>query len=150
MGNICRSPMGQGVFEQLVREAGLEKHVLVDSAGTHAYHVGNPPDTRAQTAAEGRGYDLRTQRARQAADLDISAFDYVVAMDSDNLQNLREICPPGEEAKLRLLLDYADGVRGRDVPDPYYGGKSGFERVLDLVEQGSRGLLYHIRERHRL
>lgn len=142
--------MGQGVFERMVREEGLEAHVFVDSAGTHAYHVGNPPDIRARTAAERRGYDIAAQRARQAADVDFTAFDYVVAMDRDNLRHLQEICPPGEEAKLAMLLDYSDGFRGRDVPDPYYGGKSGFERVLDLVEQGARGLLEHIRERHRL
>ncbi|MCG6868009.1 MAG: low molecular weight phosphotyrosine protein phosphatase [Gammaproteobacteria bacterium] len=150
MGNICRSPMGQGVFERLVREAGLESDVFVDSAGTHAYHIGHPPDTRAQSAAESRGYDIRSQRARQAGDFDISAFDYIVAMDSDNLQHLREMSPPGEEGKIRLLLDFGDGRPGREVPDPYYGGRSGFERVLDLVEQGSRGLLEYIRDRHRL
>lgn len=146
MGNICRSPTAQGVFEALVVEAGLEPVILIDSAGTHAYHVGNPPDTRATEAASRRGIDLTAQRARRVEAADFARFDYVLAMDSSNLDDLLSVCPAEHQGKVRLFLEFA-GSESSDVPDPYYGGAQGFERVLDLVEEGARGLLGDVRTR---
>ncbi len=147
MGNICRSPTAQGVFESLVAEAGLETRVRIDSAGTHAYHVGDPPDQRATAAAAQRGIDLSRQRARRIETDDFARFDYVLAMDSSNYEDLLRICPQPQRHKVRLLLEFAATDTVRDVPDPYYGGAQGFVRVLDLVEQGTRGLLADIRRR---
>lgn len=148
MGNICRSPMAHGYFEHLVRQAGLERHIQVDSAGTHAYHVGNPPDTRAQQTARRRGIDLSAQRARKAMREDFHTFDYVLAMDRDNHALLAELCPEGQEHKLRLFLEFAPQFAEREVPDPYYGGAEGFERVFDMIEAAAAGLLEDIRSRH--
>ena len=148
MGNICRSPTAHGVFQTLVESEGLADAVRVDSAGTHAYHVGEPPDLRAQETALQRGIDLSGQRARRVASMDFDGFDYVLAMDRDNYQILERLCPAGHEHKLRLFLDFAPEVGVREVPDPYYGGARGFEKVMDLVEAASRGLLAEIRERH--
>ena len=150
MGNICRSPMSQGVFEKLVEKAGLADIIYADSAGTHAYHVDKPPDRRAQAAASKRGYDLKKQRARRAAVADFEDFDYVVAMDFLNLEHLYEICPPGKEDKVKLFMDFAEDRIEEEVPDPYYGAPSGFERVLDLVEDAAEGLLNDVRQRHRV
>jgi len=150
MGNICRSPMAHGYFEHLVREAGLEERISVDSAGTHAYHVGQPPDTRAQATARRRGIDLSDQRARKAIAGDFHEFDYVLAMDRDNFAMLRAICPEGQEQKLHLFLEFAPQLAEREVPDPYYGGTGGFEGVLDMVEAAAQGLLQAIREQHGL
>ncbi|TCK18362.1 protein tyrosine phosphatase [Thiogranum longum] len=147
MGNICRSPTAQGVFERLVEEAGLAAHVDIDSAGTHAYHVGEPPDRRATQAAAGRGIDLTSQRARRVREHDFESFDYVLAMDHDNLDELRAICPAHYQERVRLLLEFAETSQHGDVPDPYYGGAQGFERVLDMVEDGAQGLLEEIRQR---
>jgi protein-tyrosine phosphatase len=141
MGNICRSPTAQGVFNKLVEERGLEGRVSVDSAGTHAYHVGEPPDARSARAAANRGIDLSHQRARRVTVQDFHQFDYVLAMDSDNYNHLTAMCPEGSEYKLRLFLSFAPHIEIRDVPDPYYGGVTGFERVLDMVEEAARGLL---------
>jgi protein-tyrosine phosphatase len=135
-GNICRSPTAEGVLRHLAKEAGVEVHV--ESAGTGDWHLGHPPDERAQHHARGRGYDLSAQRARQVAQRDFEAFDLIVAMDRGHLSALRVRCPREHQAKLRLL------VPGRDVPDPYYGGAEGFERVLDLVEAACAGLLLEI------
>jgi len=140
MGNICRSPTAEGVFRHYVSQAGLNASVVIDSAGTHAYHVGEPPDRRAQAAAERRGMSLQGIRARRVADEDFERFDFVIAMDEDNLLLLKDQAPPEHHSKLRLFLEYSSGSE-REVPDPYYGGASGFERVLDLVEDASRGLL---------
>jgi len=140
MGNICRSPTAEGVFRHYVSEAGLDASVTIDSAGTHAYHVGEPPDSRAMAAAERRGMSLQGIRARRVADDDFERFDYVIAMDEDNLVRLKDKAPPEHHSKLRLFLDFSSGSE-REVPDPYYGGAAGFERVLDLVEEASRGLL---------
>ncbi len=148
MGNICRSPTAEGVFRKYLAEAGLEERVGVDSAGTHAYHVGEPPDPRAQSAAALREVDLSTQRARKAAALDFERFDYIVAMDRENLTNLEAICPQGQEHKLRLLMQYAEHFATEDVPDPYYGGAAGFDRVLDMIEAASAELLQEIRSKH--
>ena len=150
MGNICRSPMAHGYFEHLVRQAGLEQQIQVDSAGTHAYHVGNPPDTRALQTAQRRGIDLSAQRARKALREDFHTFDYVLAMDRDNHALLAELCPEGQEHKLRLFLEFAPQLGEREVPDPYYGGAEGFERVFDMVEAAAQGLLAEIRSRHGL
>jgi protein-tyrosine phosphatase len=148
MGNICRSPTAEGVFAKRLEEAGLAHMVAVDSAGTHAYHVGDPPDPRAQRTAAKRGIDLSGLRARRAQPEDFSRFDYVLAMDRDNFLHLQEICPPGEEHKLNLFLSYAPHLDRDEVPDPYYGGPTGFERVLDMIEAASEGLLEDIRRRH--
>jgi protein-tyrosine phosphatase len=147
MGNICRSPTAQGVFESLLSEAQLADRVQVDSAGTHAYHLGKPPDARAIQAAAGRGIDLTRQRARRVEVDDFTHFDYVLAMDHDNREELLAICPPAQRDKIRLFLEFTDAPAGAEVPDPYYGGALGFERVLDLVEEGARGLLEEIRRR---
>jgi protein-tyrosine phosphatase len=147
MGNICRSPTAEGVFRQMVREAGLGDVIHTDSAGTHAYHVDNPPDRRARAAAERRGYSLDDLRARRVTDLDFEGFDFVIAMDKDNLANLRAAADEQHHEKIVLFLEFADGVGIREVPDPYYGGSAGFERVLDLVEQASRGLLETAKKR---
>lgn len=150
MGNICRSPTSQGVFEKLVNDAGLASKIRSDSAGTHAYHVDNPPDKRAQAAAKKRGYDLSHQRARRTIALDFEEYDYIMAMDYLNVEHLYEICPPGQEDKIRLFMQFAVNCTQEEVPDPYYGARSGFERVLDLVEEASRGLLAQIRQSHGL
>jgi low molecular weight protein-tyrosine phosphatase len=148
MGNICRSPTAHGVFRRMVEQAGLSHLIEIDSAGTHAYHVGEPPDRRAQTTALRRGIDLADLRARKAVPEDLERCDYVLAMDQDNYHSLCAICPPGLEGRIGLFLDYAPQLRMREVPDPYYGGPQGFEQVLDLVETASAGLLEHIRSRH--
>lgn len=148
LGNICRSPTAEGVFSKLVEEEGLAERIRIDSAGTHAYHVGNPPDARAQAAARKRGVELGGLRARKVIAEDFDVFDYVLAMDVNNYEDLSQVCPPGQEHKLSLFLEYAPDAAVREVPDPYYGGATGFEQVLDLVEQAARGLLDDIRRRH--
>lgn len=148
MGNICRSPTAQGVFEQLVHSHGLADRITVDSAGTHAYHVGNPPDKRSQAAAQGRGLDLSTQRARQVKGDDFRAFDYILAMDRANLDDLLRHGSPEQRGRIRLFMSFASRWESDEVPDPYYGGSTGFERVLDMVEDAAEGLLAHIRRHH--
>ena len=140
MGNICRSPTAEGVFRHFVNEAGLSDRIVADSAGTHAYHVGEPPDRRACAAAERRGISLAKIRARRVSDRDFEEFDYIIAMDEDNQQRLLEQAPDEHRSKVKLFLSFAS-VSETEVPDPYYGGAAGFERVLDLVEEASRGLL---------
>ncbi len=141
MGNICRSPTAEGVFRQKVLDAGLEERIHIDSAGTHAYHVGEPPDSRAQAAALQRGFDLSDQRARRVSAADFEEFDYIIAMDQSNFADLQAICPPGHEHKIKLFLEYGERCDTCEVPDPYYGGRTGFERVLDLIEDAAEGLL---------
>jgi len=150
LGNICRSPTAEGVFRQVVEQAGLLDDIEIDSAGTHAYHVGAPPDARAQDAARRRGIDLGSLRGRQARRHDIERFDYILAMDKENLQNLLSICPAGLESKVRLFLEFAPGRPEREVPDPYFGGDQGFERVLDMIEEAAEGLLAHLRQKHQI
>ena len=140
MGNICRSPTAEGVFRHHVAEAGLEDRFEIDSAGTHAYHVGEPPDRRAQEAATRRGFSLAEIRARRVAADDFERFHYIIAMDEDNLAMLHEQADGAHRDKIRLFLEFGTGPE-TEVPDPYYGGATGFERVLDLVEDASRGLL---------
>ncbi|MDX1592661.1 MAG: low molecular weight protein-tyrosine-phosphatase [Gammaproteobacteria bacterium] len=146
MGNICRSPTAEGVFRKLLDEQGIGDEYHVDSAGTHAYHVGEPPDSRAQQAAMRRGIDLSDQRARQVEVGDFAAFDRILAMDGENLAMLEARCPGEHRHKLARLLDYAPDCGRRDVPDPYYGGGRGFEEVLDLVTAAGRGLLAQLSE----
>lgn len=146
MGNICRSPTAQGVFQRMIEQTGLMQQIKIDSAGTHAYHIGNPPDPRALAVASRRGIDLSPLRARRVKAGDFEAYDYILAMDQDNLNALRMVCPPEQNYKLRLFLDFAPDLKLRDVPDPYYGGATGFEQVLDLVEAASEGLLRHLRQ----
>lgn len=148
MGNICRSPTAEGVFRKLVIEAGLEQQIEIDSAGTHAYHVGEPPDTRAQEAAKRRGVDISGLRGRHATSADFERFDYVLVMDEENYDNLLDICPSSHEQKLQLFLEYAPQRPEREVPDPYFGGAAGFDRVLDMVEEAAQGLLDHIKRQH--
>lgn len=150
LGNICRSPTAEGVFRAVVEREGLLQHIDIDSAGTHAYHVGEPPDARAQAAAQRRGVDLSGLRGRRATRVDIECFDYILAMDEENYQNLQAISPQGLEHKIRLFLEFAPQRPEREVPDPYFGGEGGFERVLDMIEEASEGLLAHLRERHGL
>ena len=140
MGNICRSPTAEGVFRYHVEQAGLADSLLIDSAGTHAYHTGEPPDRRARAAAERRGMSLEGIRARRVIAGDFERFDYIIAMDEDNLARLRDESPIEHHDKLRLFLEFGN-LSEREVPDPYYGGSAGFERVLDLVDEASRGLL---------
>ena len=140
MGNICRSPTAEGVFRYYVEQAEVSQQLQIDSAGTHAYHVGEPPDRRARAAAERRGMSLDNIYARRVTTEDFERFDYIIAMDEDNLARLHEESPEEHRSKLRLFLEFSDGGE-REVPDPYYGGAAGFERVLDLVEAASRGLL---------
>jgi protein-tyrosine phosphatase len=147
MGNICRSPTAEGVFRHLVAEAGLTEAVFVDSAGTHAYHVNEPPDRRSRAAAQRRGISLDEIRARRVDERDFERFDYVVAMDRDNHAVLLGQAEPGYHGKIRLFMEFSPGQE-EEVPDPYYGGASGFERVLDLVEDAARGLLADISDRH--
>jgi len=144
MGNICRSPTAEGVFRHKVVDAGLEDRIHIDSAGTIAYHIGHPPDPRAQKAALKRGIDLSTQRARKVTSADFEEFDFVIAMDSDNHYELEAICPAEHENRLHMFLKFAHNSRETDVPDPYYGGGNGFETVLDLIDDASEGLLEHL------
>jgi len=144
MGNICRSPTAEGVFRNLVQGAGLAQQILIDSAGTHDYHIGAPPDRRAQAAAVQRGYDLSELRGRQVEKCDFDEFDYILAMDADNLANLNHIKPSQHRARLGLFLEYGQRFTEREVPDPYYGGVQGFDHVLDLVEDAAAGLLAKI------
>ena len=145
MGNICRSPTAEGVFRHKVEQINAEDQIAIDSAGTHAYHVGNPPDGRAQEAALKRNIDLSKQRARRVSPDDFIHFDYVIAMDESNREDLLAICPAGYEDRVHLFLDFSD-CNESEVPDPYYGQGRGFEIVLNLVEDAADGLLKHIRE----
>jgi len=148
MGNICRSPTAEAVFRHYVESAGLAEYILIDSAGTHDYHIGHPPDSRAMQAAQQRGYDMSGLRGRQVEKSDFMRSDYVLAMDSANLAILHRMTPPSSDAHVGLFLEYARHHAEREVPDPYYGGADGFERVLDMVEDAAEGLLQHIRKRH--
>lgn len=147
MGNICRSPTAEGVFRKVWMERAPELSIYIDSAGTHAYHVGHPPDPRAQRAALRRGVDLSAQRARRVAEQDFERFDLVLAMDRLNVELLKELSPSEYHERIRLFLEFAPHLGRLEVPDPYYGGSNGFEHVLDLVEEASAGLLEHLRSR---
>jgi protein-tyrosine phosphatase len=145
LGNICRSPTAEGVFRKLVRDMKLEHQFEIDSAGTHAYHVGEPPDERAQAACARRGIDISRLSGRKAVAADIERFDYVLAMDRENFENLIDICPTGLESRIRLFMEFAPDRPEEEVPDPYFGGAGGFDRVLDMIEDAAQGLLEDIR-----
>jgi protein-tyrosine phosphatase len=147
LGNICRSPTAEGVFRKLIEDAGLDARVHVDSAGTAGYHEGAPPDARAMAAASARGFDLGGIRARRVVPEDFESFDLILAMDEDNLLDLQRAAPEGARARLALLLDYSASGTRRAVPDPYYGGRNGFEQVLDLVTEACAGLVEELRRR---
>lgn len=147
MGNICRSPTAEGVLRAMVEREGLAHAFEIDSAGTHAYHVGEAPDPRARKAALQRGYDLSALRARRINELDFSHFDCILAMDRENLAMLSRACPVEHRHKLGLFLEYAANHEEEEVPDPYYGGNEGFEHVLDMVEDAARGLIAAMRSR---
>lgn len=152
MGNICRSPTAEAVLRHQLQRAGLDAWVEVDSAGTHGYHIGSPPDPRSQEHAALRGYDLASLRARQVSSLDFRDFDLLLAMDADNLAMLRHNCPSPElRERVARLLDFLPSGSSHAgtvaVPDPYYGGEQGFGHVLDLVESACEGLVTHLRER---
>jgi len=149
MGNICRSPSAEGYFQHIVKQAGLEDKIKTDSAGTHAYHIGSPPDNRAQAAASKRGIDLSALRGRQVEPADFKKFDYVLAMDDSNFSDLEAVA--GDVANnLFMFLKFAENFSETEVPDPYYGGDQGFEHVLDLIENASQGLLADIKAQHSL
>ena len=147
-GNICRSPTAEGVFKHLVEKAGLTARITTDSAGTGDYHVGEAPDPRAQSAALVRGYDISPLCARQVTPRDFSEFDYILAMDETHVRQLRRLSPPEHTDKIKLFMAFAGQGAPREVPDPYYGGAQGFERVLDMVEQAARGLLDYLRKKN--
>lgn len=143
-GNICRSPTAEGVFRHLARERGVLERFAIDSAGTHDYHVGEPPDPRAVQHAARRGYDLAPLRARQVIRADFERFGRILAMDRGHLRQLQALAPRGSPARVSMFLDHSENWRGLDVPDPYYGGARGFEEVLDMVEEASARLLEEI------
>ena len=141
LGNICRSPTAEAMLRRKAHEAGLDGRIEVDSAGTADYHVDSPPDRRAIAHGERRGLEMRHLRGRQVSREDFDRFDHVLAMDEDNLMNLRRLRPPGSHAKLALLLSYAPEAGALEVPDPYYGGPEGFETVLDLAAAAADGFI---------
>ena len=145
MGNICRSPTAEGVFREFVQRHAPELDLEIDSAGTHDYHVGEPPDPRALKAASSRGLDLSALRARQVEDADFERFDLILAMDRVNYETLLDRSPAQYRSRIRLLLEFADDAGRDEVPDPYYGGAKGFEEVLDLLEDAAAGLLAEVR-----
>lgn len=147
MGNICRSPTAEAVFRTKVREAGLEKHVIVDSAGTHGFHAGEAPDTRATRAAKKRGYDMESLVARQLTKEDFAHFDLVLAMDWENHAMLQQLAPRQYHHKIKLLMSFATEHESAVIPDPYYGGADGFETVLDYVEDACINLVDFVRRR---
>ncbi len=149
MGNICRSPTAEGVFRKMVAESALAGHVDIDSAGTHGYHVGAPPDPRSLEHAALRGYDLAPLRSRQVTSSDFSRFDYILAADQLNIRALKAIGAARFHHKIALLLDYGGPEDEYEVPDPYGGEENDFERVLDLVEEACAGLHEHITEQLR-
>jgi len=149
LGNICRSPTAEIVFREIVAREAPELAIEIDSAGTAAYHVGAPPDTRTRQAALRRGYDMSALRARVVEPQDFGRFDLILAMDRQNLETLHRRAPAVARDRIRLFLEFAPDADETDVPDPYYGGANGFEEVLDLVEAAARGLLAHVKSQDR-
>ena len=147
-GNICRSPTAEGVLRKLAAEAGLGDRIVIESAGTDDYHVGDPPDPRAIRRAGLRGYDLRALRARQVEPRDFDRFDLIVAMDRGHHRVLSKLCPPQRVAAVRLFLDFAANDGPRDMPDPYYGGIEDYDHALDLIEPGAAALLEALKKDH--
>ena len=146
MGNICRSPMAEGYFSQFLSKRAGHLDITTDSAGTHGYHIGSPPDERAQAATRRRGIDISGLKARNVAEEDFERFDYILAMDQDNLEILMEQADPIYHDRIHLFLNFSQAHAGSDVPDPYYGGTTGFERVLDLIEKAAEGLLTELEQ----
>lgn len=146
-GNICRSPTAEGVFRNLLAREAPELQVVVDSAGIGGWHIGSPPDERSQAAAQRRGVDISGLRARQIAGEDFESFDLILAMDLQNLSELKRRAPAQHKERVRLFLDFIPGGEADEVPDPYYGGEAGFEHVLDLTEQAALGLLQYLKAR---
>jgi protein-tyrosine phosphatase len=145
LGNICRSPLAEGVFRHLVREHALEEHFHIDSAGTGAWHVGEPPDPRSREVAERHGVGLDGQRARQVRDQDFAEFDYIVAMDRQNLKALERLrVRSGGEAEVLLLRDHDPAPGDGEVPDPYYGGPRGFDDVFEMIRRSAAEFLRHL------
>lgn len=144
LGNFCRSPTAQAVFEAQLAASPLAGKVVVDSAGTGSYHLGKAPDPRSRAASRERGYNLDQQRARQVTPEDFHRFDYILAMDADNLSNLMAMAPEPARATVALFLDFSAGTELREVPDPYFGGDEGFARVLDLCEQASKDFIAYL------
>jgi len=144
MGNICRSPTAHGVFRQLVKNKGYEEKILTDSAGTHAYHVGNAPDNRSIATALKHNIDINDLKARQVHESDFEYFDYLLVMDEHNYSLVNEACPAEYKTKVGYFLDFARQTAIKEVPDPYYGEGDGFERVFNMIEDASEGLLEHI------
>ena len=148
LGNICRSPTAHGVFAHLVKSSGLNDKVTVDSAGTAGWHIGAEPDKRSQAVAAQRGYDLSELQARQVSLADFIRFDYILAMDEQNLQDLKLLRPENYKGCLKLFLSFDQCFAETEVPDPYYGGDQGFEHVVDLIEAAAQALLNDIQLRH--
>lgn len=150
MGNLCRSPTAHAVFTRYATDAQLGRLLMIESAGTHVGVAGDPPDARAQRAAAQRGYDMSRHKTRSIRKVDFERFEYVLAADENNLASLTRACPAEYADRLRLLMSFGTNSALLNIPDPYYGGAQGFERVLDMVEDAAQGLLRHIRERHGL
>ncbi|MCC7168389.1 MAG: low molecular weight phosphotyrosine protein phosphatase [Rhodospirillales bacterium] len=146
-GNICRSPTAEGVLRKKVAAAGLVKRIGIDSAGTHGYHQGEPPDSRTQEAALRRGIDLSDQRARAVVPEDFERFDLILAMAREHQRHLERARPQGAKAEIKLFLDFVPEASSKDVPDPYYGGPDGFEHVLDLIEAGAQAIFLDVQNR---
>jgi len=146
MGNICRSPTAEGVFRHQVEQNNLTDQISIDSAGTHAYHIGNPPDARSQAAASKRNIDLSQLRGRRVSEDDFIHFDYVIAMDDSNFHDLHDVCPAGYEDRIHMFLKFGSSEQS-EVPDPYYGSGNGFEIVLNLIDDASEGLLKHLQSK---
>ncbi len=144
MGNICRSPTAEGVFRRMVEARGLNNYLHIDSAGTHGYHTGCSPDPRSASTAAKRGYDLSSIRSRRVEGKDFQEFDYLIVMDQENFAYLKALCPSEARAETRLLMEFSKKFTEREVPDPYYGGTRGFERVLEMVEDASEGFLEYL------
>jgi len=145
--NICRSPTAEVVFRHYAKKAGLDHLIFSDSAGTHSNHIGEAPDKRAQRVAQHRGYDVSRLRARQVKTTDFAEFDLVLAMDEDNLNTLKHLCPSTDAHKLSLLMKFSEKSETRNIPDPYYSGLRSFEQVMDTIEDATQGLLYHVCEK---
>ena len=150
MGNICRSPTAHAVFQKKIADSGIEKYIEVDSAGTHSYHAGSMPDARSQATARAKGYSMDNLTARQVKPEDGEAFDYILAMDEQNMSGLKQIISAENIHKCHYFLDFADKISEKNVPDPYYGEGDGFDLVLDMVEQASDGLIKHIMQSNKL
>lgn len=148
MGNICRSPSAEGVFHYMVQTSGFRDHIEVASAGTDDYHVGGPADRRSLAAALSRGIDLSNHRAQQFKKHHFDEYDYILVMDRLNHDHVMRMCPNGHQDKVHYFLDFAPQLNLQEVPDPYYGGAEGFDRVLDYIEAAAAGLLSEIRDRH--